>query len=99
MSQHKHSYINKGGLLVPPGENIVHRRQGLPLRNSSQNHVVGTFFFFLLFWNAPQYSFFASLILQKLLYWNLQSSLEHLKRYSLRKLRWGEQSVLWGIPK
>ena len=79
MSQHKHSYINKGGLLVPPGENIVHRRQGLPLKNSSQNHVVGAFFF-LLFWNAPQYSLFASLILHKLLYWNLQFSLEHLKR-------------------
>ena len=78
MSQHKRSYINKGGLLVPPGKIIVHRRQGLPLRNSPQNYVVETFF--RLFWNAPQYTLFAPLNLHKLLYWNLQSSVEHLKR-------------------
>ena len=80
MSRHKHSYIDKGGLLVPPGEIIVHRRQGLPSEIPVKTTSLEPFFYYYFGMPAPQYTLFAPLILHKLLYWNLQSSLEHLKR-------------------
>ena len=100
MSQHKHSYINKGGLLVPPGENIVHRRQGLPLKNSSQNHVVGAFFFTILECPTIQ-SFclanFAEVIVLE--FTVLPGASETIVYANFGGGGGGGQSVLWGIPK